>query len=161
YSVAVSRHLDSLRSRMAEAERYVLQKQSQLDEVIENRNRAAADLRLGQWVDRLPELRDSIGQYRVALNSLWPLLESSQEARTVSDWVWGYLEQAPARETRQKEIAGGLERRAVAAEVARAAAFEARDAVSSEILERVARARERLEALRIEEKEMRQRYHDT
>src|SRR5262249_48281646 len=92
---------------------------------------------------------------------LWPALESFHEARTAFDWVWAYLEQTTTRETRQKEIARGLERRAVAAEVARTAALEARDAVSSEILDRVARARERLEALRIEEKETRQRYHDT
>src|SRR5205085_9861706 len=61
---------------------------------------------------------------------------------------------------RHKEIAGELERRALAAEALRDASGEVIHAGVGEILERVARARERLEVLRIEVKETRRRYHD-
>ena len=161
YSVAVSQHLDSLRSRMSEAEESVSQKQSRADEIVEIRNRAVEDLGMARWADDLDALHHGIVQYRFGLSALWPALECFQEGRTATEWAWANVEQATARETRQKEVSQQLERRAVAAEIARAAAGQAVDGSLGEILERVDRARERLEALRIEEKEIRRRYHDT
>jgi hypothetical protein len=161
YSVAVSRHLDSLRSRMTEAEEYLAHKQLQVGQTTESRDRAMADLRLNGRADDLRALKDGIVQYHLALSSLWPALQSFHEAGTACEWVWTHVEQATAREARQREIANQMERRAVSAEVARDATGQTIDASAGEILERVARARERLEALRNEEKEARQHYHDT
>jgi hypothetical protein len=161
YSVALSRHVDSLRNRMAKAEDYVTQKQVQFGQILETRGRAVADLGFSNWADKLHAINDGILQYRLELASLWAALESFQEARTAGEWAWKLVEQGTARESRQKEIAGHLERRAIAAEIARDAARRTVDASMGEILDRVAKARERLEILRVEEKETRQRYHDT
>ena len=161
YSVALSRHVDSLRKRMEEVEAQVSQKQTHVDQVTESCRGAAAELELAKWVDNLPALKDGIVQYRLNISSLWTALETFQEARTACEWAWTSLEQATIREERQKEIADHMERRAGAAEIARDAAGQTVDASSGEILERVARTRARLEALRLEEKEARRRYHDT
>jgi hypothetical protein len=161
YSVALSRHLVSVRSRMAEAEEYVSQKQSQVDQVMESRSRAASELGMTRWMDDLHAIKDGIVQYRLELSSVWSTVESLQEVRTTSAWTRTNLEQATARELRQREIATQLEQRAVAAEIARDAAGQTVNASSSEILERLSRARSRLESLRMEEKETRRRYHDT
>jgi hypothetical protein len=161
YSVAVSRHVDSLRSRITEAEEYVRQKQLQLSQITQTRDLAVADLGIAKWVDDLHTLKDGIVQYRLALSSLWPALESFQEARIASEWAWTHVEQATAREARQKELAQHLDRRAAAAEITRDSAGESADSGYGEILERIGRARKRLQDLHLEEKETRRRYHDT
>jgi len=161
YSVAVSRHVVGLRSRLAEADHYVSQKQLQVDQITESRDRAATDLGLAGWVDRLQELKDGMTQYRLALSALWPAIESFQEARIAAEWAGSFVDQATAREARQREVSGRMERCAVAAEIARDAAGRSADANSSETLERVAHARHRLEELRLAEKETQRRYHDT
>ena len=161
YSVAVARHVDSLRSRMAEAEKYVMQKQYQVDRAGKERDLAVADFGIGSWVDKLDSLRDGITKYRLALASLWPAVDSFQEARRATERAWTHVEQATARETRRKDVATQFERRAAAAEIARDAAAQAVDAGFNEILQRIDQARNRLDLLRIEEKELRRRYHDT
>ena len=160
YSVAISRHVVGLRSRLAEAEQAVSQKQSQLDQAIENCNRTAEDLRIGRWVDELNRLKDGIAEYRLALSSLWPAVEACHEAETATEWAWTLVEQSSAREMRLKETANDFERRAVASEIVRDAASKSAASGFSEILGRVDRARERLEALHNEEQTTRRRYHD-
>ncbi len=161
YAAAVARHVDTLRRRLAEAEEYVTQKQSQTSQITEQRDRAVEDLGIARWVDDLSSARDAITQYRLALCSLWTAVESFQEARAAGESAWTKVEHASAREARQKEIAGRFERQAIAAEIARDAAGRAADASFDEILRHVDQARHRLEQLRIEEKETRRRYHDT
>jgi hypothetical protein len=161
HSVALALHVESLRNRLGKAEDYVAEKQLRFSQLQESRGRAVADLDFSSWADKLHELNEGILQYRFELASLWAAMETFQEARTASEFVWTQVEHATTRESRQKEIASHLGRRAIAAEIARDAAGKAVDASMDEILDRVARARERLEALRIEEKEIRQRYHDT
>jgi hypothetical protein len=161
YSVALALNVDSLRSRLGKAEDYVSRKHLQFSQAQESRGRAVADLGFSSWADNLPALKDGISQYRLELASFWAAMETFQEVRTASEWAGMQVEQATARESRQKEIAGHLDRRALAAEIVREAAGQTVDASMGEILDRVARARERLEALRIEENETRRRYHDT
>ena len=160
YSVAVARHVESLRGRMNEAEEYVRQKRLQLDQVTEMRDRTVEDLGIGRWIDDLDSLKDRVTQYRFALSSVWPAVESFQEAQSAGERAWTHLELAAAREERQKETRNELERRAVAAELARDAAGRAIDAGSGEVLQRIAQARLRLDQLRIEKEEARRRYHD-
>src|SRR5262249_2532244 len=117
YSVAVSRHLDSLRSRMTEAEEYLAHKQLQVSQSTESRDRAMADLRLNGRADDLKALKDGIVQYRLALSSLWPVLKSFHDAETACEWVWAHVEQVTAREARHKEMWNQMERRAVSAEI--------------------------------------------
>jgi len=161
YSVALALHVDSLRSRLGKAEEYVSQKQLQLTQIHESRGRAISDLGFSTWANDVHALQEGIVQYRLDLASLGAAMEMFQEARTASEFSGEQVEQAAARESRQKEIAGHLERRAIAAEINRDAAGKTVDASTGEILDRVARAHERLETLRVQEKETRQRYHDT
>src|SRR5262249_1138296 len=140
YSVAVARHMDRLRSRVAEAEEYVRQKQFQMDQIAEERKRALADLGMSGWADDLNSLKDAIARYRLALGSLWPAVESLQEARRACQSGWTHVEQATAREKRQKDISNQLEQRAIASEIRRDAARRVPDGGLDEIVQRVARA---------------------
>jgi hypothetical protein len=165
YSVAVSRHTDRLRNRLAEAEEYVKQKQSQADHLAGMRNSAVEDLGLSAWIEDLDGLKRNLALYRLALVSLWAGVESFQEAKRETERAWSYVQQTSALEERQKELSIELDRRAVTAEVARDVARRAMDkgadTGSKEILERIAGARERLDQVRTQEKKTRQRYHDT
>jgi uncharacterized coiled-coil DUF342 family protein len=161
YSVAVSRHTDRLRNRLSEAEGYLREKQSQADQIAEMRNRAVQDVGLANWIEDLDALGNNVTLYRLALVSLWAAVESFQGAGRETESAWSHLQQASVQEERRKELADELDRRAVTAEVARDAAAQMADTNSGEILQRVARARERLDAVRIQEKKTRQRYHDT
>jgi hypothetical protein len=161
YAVAVSRHTDRLRNRLAHAEEYVKEKQYRVDQIAGMRERAAEDIGLAGWIQDLDALRNNVTMYRLALAALWAAVESFQEAGKETEWACSHLQQASSHEERRKEIADELDRRAVTAEVARDAAGRTADADSGEILQRVARARERLDRLRIQEKKTRQRYHDT
>jgi len=163
YSVAVSRHTDRLRNRLAEAEQHVKEKQSQADQIAAMRDSAAGDVGLAGWIHDLDGLKNNVARYRLSLVSLWAAVESFQEAGRETEKAWSHVEQTSAREERQQELAAELDRRAVTAEVARDVARGAvgTDKGSGEVIERVARARERLDRLRIQEKKTRQRYHDT
>jgi SbcC/RAD50-like, Walker B motif len=161
YASAVWRHLDSVRGRIAEAEQSVTQKQQQAAEITEQRDRVVADLGIANWIDDLDALKEGIALYRLALSSLWAAVDSFQDAQGATERAWAQVEQEVARETRQKEIANRLERQAVAAEIARDAASQRAGASFAEILARVNHARKRVESLRVEEKEIRGRYHDT
>src|SRR5262249_32194501 len=99
--------------------------------------------------------------YRLSLASLWPAVESYRDAHFASDTARRAVDYATVREGRQKEIAGLLEQRASAAEIELEAAGRASDSDFTENLERVAHARERLEAIGHEEKELQRRHHDT
>jgi len=160
YAIAVARHTESLRSRLAEAEEFLAQKKIEASQIAEQRDRDVADLGISKWIDDIGLLEDGIARYRLALASLWPAIEAVEEARAASERAWTNLEQATAREERHRETAGRLERQAVAAEIACDAAGQAVDAGFAEILERVDKSRQRLEQLRSEEREIRLRYHD-
>lgn len=161
YSVAVSRHTDRLRNRLSEAEGYVRDKQNQVDRIAELRNRTAEDVGFAVWIEDLDALRNNVTRYRLALVLLWAAAESFQGAKRETEFAWSHLQQASTHEERRKELADELNRRAVTAEIVRGAAGRKADTASGEILQRAARARERLDALRIQEKKTRQRYHDT
>ena len=88
-------------------------------------------------------------------------MESFQEARTASDRAWTHLSEASAREARQKDFVEQLQRRATAAKIAFEAAGHAIETDYAEVLQRIAHARERLDQLHVQEKELRRRYHDT
>jgi hypothetical protein len=161
YSVALALHVDSLRSRLAKAEDYVNQKHLQSNQRQESRRRTLSDLGLSRWTDNISALKEGIQNYRLELASLWTMMDSFQETRTSAEWAGMQVEQAAARVSRRKEIAGHLERRAIAAEITRDAAGKSIDANVAEVLDHIAQTRIRLEEVRVEEKEIRQRYHDT
>jgi hypothetical protein len=161
YSVAVAHHVENIRKRLAESSQSLIEKQRAADELTDKRNQAATDLAVTAWAQNLDTLKSGLSEYRAALSGLSSAVESASELRTAFDVIWTHLEEATAREARQKEIYDELERRAAAAEIARDAAGRAAGGDVAETLKRVARAREGLEQLRIEEKELRTRYHDT
>ena len=145
YAIAVARHMDSLRSRLAEAEEHLKEKERLAHQIAAQRDRDVADLGIAKWVDDLESLRDGIMQYRVALGSLPAAVKSFEETKEATERVWMHLEQAMAREERHKERASALERQAIAAEVARDAAAQSAGADFPEILDRVDQARRRID----------------
>jgi hypothetical protein len=161
YSVAVARHLDRLTTRFVEAEDRLSQQQQQFEQATAARDSAGTDLGLAGWVTRLPELEQGILGYRLALSSLFAGLHSVQEVKIAGARMSWHLEQASARETRQKELVRELEGRVAAAETACRTAAESVGSSHTEIVRRLAAARERLEHVRASEKEARGRYHDT
>ena len=161
HSVAVARHVESLRARVTEAEELVKQKQVQVDQSVQTRAHALADLRIAKWGDDRDSLQAGIVNYRLALASLWPAIDSLEQAQASCECAWTNVEKSTAREARQRELADDLDRRSVAAEIARDATGHVAAGDFDEILRRISRARQRLDQLRVEEKETRRRYHDT
>jgi hypothetical protein len=161
YAAAAARHVERLRSRLAEADEHVARRQFEAGRIAAERDRAVEDLGIARWVDDLNCAKDGITHYRLALCSLWGTIESFHEARAAGESAWTHLERATAREARQKEIAARFERQALAAQIARDAGAKAAGAGAAEILQRVADARQRLGQLHLEEKEGRRRYHET
>ncbi len=163
-AVAIAEVIEGLRTRMAEAEKQVGIKRSQLDELTEQANDVLRDLRIAASVasvDELDSLRDGIGNYRLAISCFWLTVESFLEAQGACERAWTQVEEAAARHARQAEFADRLERRALEAEIAYDTAKQGIDADSEDLLKRVADLRRRLEDIRIQEKETLRRYHDT
>jgi uncharacterized protein (TIGR02680 family) len=158
--IAAAREADNLRGRLAEAEERIAQKRTQLGEAEQTRDRSAEDLGIGKWSDDLDSLENQISSYRLALSVFFMAAQSFIDTKTTGQKAWAYVEEASARERRQKEIAERLERAASAAEIAHAALRQAASSVEH-TMKRLDEARRRLERSRTEEKEARRRQHDT
>jgi uncharacterized protein (TIGR02680 family) len=158
---AVAREVDRLRGQFAEVEQQIGRKLSQLDTARKDHDCAVLDLGIARWVDDLDALESGISNYRVALSSLWPAVESASDARTASEKAWTHLEEAGSREGRQKEIADRLERAAIAAEIAHDTLRQSMGAGFEHTLQRLEQARRRLEDLDVQDKETRRQHHDT
>ena len=159
-AVAIAREVGGLQSRLTEAEDYVAQKRSRLESSVENRDRAVVDLGMTRWSDDLDVLESGILSYRLAVSSLWPALDSFLNVQAANERAWRQVEEAGARERRQKDVADRLERAAITAEVAYDTLRQAVNSDFEQILQRLEQTRRRLEDLRIQDKEMRQRHHD-
>jgi uncharacterized protein (TIGR02680 family) len=66
------------RSRLAETELRLQNERSRHLEIVALRNQEATDLGIVVWVDRLPELRELLGEYRQALTELKVAVETRQ-----------------------------------------------------------------------------------
>jgi hypothetical protein len=161
YSIAVSRHVDRLRGRLAEADEYVKQMEFEADHVIRARERAFQDLAIDNRTESFDSLKDKVAQYQFVMASIWPAMESVEETRHACEWAAAQLEEASTREARQKQIAEEFASRAAAAQILHDAAGLSIDHDSAEILRRVAGAQDRIEQVRVKTKETRERYHDT
>jgi hypothetical protein len=161
YSIAVGRHVDRLRGRLAQADEYVKQMELEADHVIQARDRALEDLAIGNRTETLDSLKDKVAQYQFVTASLRPAVEAVEEARNACEWAAAQLEEACAREARQKQFADEFDGRAAAAQIVHEAAGLSIDANSTEILGRLAAAQERIEQVRVKAEETRERYHDT
>jgi uncharacterized protein (TIGR02680 family) len=160
-AVSIAREIGGFQSRFAEAEDYVAQKRSRLDASTENRDRAVVDLGISRWSDDLDALEDGVFTYRLAVSSFWPALDAFRDTRTANERAWRQVEEAGARERRQKEIADRLERSAITAEVAYDTLRQAVSSDFEQVLQRLEQTSQRLDDLRIQDKETRARHHDT
>src|SRR5262249_12680821 len=104
-AVSIAREIGGFQNRLTEAEEYVAQKLSRLDASTENRDRAVVDLGINRWSDDLDAFEDGIFTYRLAVSSFWPALDAFRDTRTANERAWRQVEEAGARERRQKEIA--------------------------------------------------------
>ncbi len=160
-AVAVAREVDGLRSRLAKTEEYRAQKQSHVDEATENRDRAILDLGITRWIDDLDSLEDGISTYRTALAAFWAAMDAFLDAERATQREWAHVEEAKARERRQQDIAGRLERAATGAEIRFERLRELLGTHVDQILKQLDEARQRLDASRKQEDEARRRHHET
>ncbi|PYS37301.1 MAG: TIGR02680 family protein [Acidobacteria bacterium] len=160
-ALAAAREVEAFRRRLAESEEHLERKQSRFDEATKKRDQTVVDLGIGNWLDSLDTVEAGISTYRLALSSFWPAVESFLDARTATQAAWTCLQEAGARERRQKETVDRLERAALAAEIAYDTLKEAVGADLDQTLQRLEEARRRLDGLRIKETETRQHHHDT
>jgi uncharacterized protein (TIGR02680 family) len=160
-AVAVGREVEGLQNRLVEAEQHAELKQSWLDELRDNRDRAAVDLGISKWIDNLDALAAGVSNYCLALSSLWPAMESLIDIHSASDRTWRQVEEAGARERRQKDIADRLEKAAISAEVVYDTLRQALSVDTGQIFQRLEQARKRLDDLRNQDREMRLRHHHT
>jgi hypothetical protein len=157
---AIERELDRLRSWQVEIEQRIPPMQALLDEGVRNHRSCVLDLGIAKWANDLDSLDDAIADYRVALSSLWHIGDSVFEAQAASERAWAHVEEAGAREARQKEIADRLERGATGAEIACATLRQAVGADRDEMLQRLHAAQQRFDELQMQEKEARRQHHD-
>src|SRR5262249_19194458 len=123
--------------------------------------RAALDLGISKWIDSLDALANGVSSYRLALASLWPAMESLMDVQSAGQRIWRQVEEAGARERRQKEIADRLEKVAISAEVVYDTLRQALSVDADQIFHRLEQARKRLEDLRAQDKQTRLRHHHT
>ena len=159
--LSLGREADGLRNRLSEAKDHVAQKQSTLDEANDTRNRAATDLGFAKWAEDLSGLEKALAHYRFQLSLFWVSLEAFRDTQMVSERTWSRVEEAAARERRQKEIAERMERAAHTLEVTYENLRQSVGADLDQILHRLEHARRQLEDLRAQEKELRRLHHDT
>ena len=134
-------YLDNLRRRLAEAEAQVSLKRTECVEAKDHRNRAAQDLGIAEWMDRLAELDAGISEYRIALSALWPTMQAFLDARAGFQRAELLVEESEERVNRQTEIADRQERLASAAAVEHETLRQTVGAGVDEILKRLAFAR--------------------
>src|SRR5205085_7031370 len=107
----------------------------------------AVELGLAEWMYDLQLLKDKVMQYRLESAELWPAVDGFHEAYVASESARVYVEQAETWELRQREVSANLERRAAAAEAALQAVSQSADSGFAEMVEKIARSRERLAEL--------------
>ena len=73
------------RLRLSEAEARMNQLQRALREKTDQRNQAASDLGIADWIERIGELLEALHAYSESLASLWPAIRSHCDAREQSD----------------------------------------------------------------------------
>lgn len=78
---AAARQVQGKRRRLAEAEAEVARRRDMLARVVRERDEAAADLGIGEWVDRLEELKQALRTFESSAERAWRSLERLLEAR--------------------------------------------------------------------------------
>jgi uncharacterized protein (TIGR02680 family) len=78
---AAARQVQGKRRRLAEAEAETVQRREAHARVVRERDEAAADLGIAEWVDRLEELESTLRAFRDSAEWTWRSLERLVEAR--------------------------------------------------------------------------------
>lgn len=123
------------------------------ESMCESRNSIAADLDLSQWIDRLQEFREALGEYAAALASVWPQLANWHRARAQSESAHLRLENARQEYARREN----LHREAGSAASAARQHYETLEAAQGQeariIMERLRGAESHLESVIAAEKQ--------
>jgi uncharacterized protein (TIGR02680 family) len=82
---AVAREIAEARDRLVEAEARLVEGKRQLQDRLNERDTAAADLGLGAWLDDPRGLAEGIGEYRAEVSALEPALMAHLAAQRAAD----------------------------------------------------------------------------
>jgi uncharacterized protein (TIGR02680 family) len=78
---AAHRTVTAMRQRLTEAEARLADARKFLNTARGERDQAAADLGITEWVNKLPELTEAVHTYSQALAEFWPTIKTQSEAR--------------------------------------------------------------------------------
>jgi uncharacterized protein (TIGR02680 family) len=71
----------TMRQRLTEAESRLTQTRNDLTTVSGERDQAAADLGITEWINKIPELTEAVHGYNQTLAEFWPMIRTHYEAR--------------------------------------------------------------------------------
>ncbi len=137
---ASDRHATTLRGAVAELELQMIDLHRAAIERGEERDRAARDLGLLDWIERLPEFDQALTEYRIAAGALFAAATRHAEFDEAADAARRRREAAAEAEGRALEHAAAAERGAAEAHTVHATMQAAVGAAAKEILERLATA---------------------
>ena len=70
-----------MRLRLAEVETRVTESRRTMNAATEERDRAAADLGIAEWIDKLTDLIEAVHSYSQTLAEWWPAIRARADAR--------------------------------------------------------------------------------
>ncbi len=153
-------NIDQLRRRVATAEERVATQRTALNDATEQRDRAAQDLNLSQWVANLSGFSDRLSEYQQCLARLWPTLIHHVSARQLL--ISSQSRERAAQEELEQRRAHHLQanQKAQEAIAARDTLEETVGVAVEDILRRLTEARRQLETIRADQKACQQQRTD-
>lgn len=146
-TVAARRAVDGIRGRLTVAEAEIGRRREEEAAARGERDRAAGDLGLAGWVERLDELGEASAQLAQAVSALWPQLDVYRSARSRAAEDGALLVEAEASLRAAHEAAEVARQRAAQAEARWRTLEETVGASVAEIQRRLVEAKARLTGL--------------
>lgn len=97
---AVRQTVAGMRQRLTEAEARATEARRAMAVSTEERDQAAGDLGIAEWIDKLTELAEATHKYNQTLAELWPALRTQSEARS----RFAVAVERAARATRNRDL---------------------------------------------------------
>ena len=141
------------RVRLQDAQIQVAAKAQELEQKTSERDTAATDLRLREWVDRLPALIDALGDYQQALAALWPAARERIAVDQALQTERSRLEQSRVRTTRLHATAQDAHQKAAAATAEYDTLRQTVGAVVEEVQQRLRDVELRIRKIRVKQSE--------
>lgn len=137
--------VSALRLRLAEAEVTVALCRRELEAATSRRTRDAQDLRLSEWIERLPELDEAVANYRAQVAEFWPTLRSYFTTRKQGQAAAERARLKQQDEANRLRLLAQARERAAAATAKRETLEASQGAAAAEVLARLAGAKRLLD----------------